>query len=286
MNRISRTNLLAVCLLMGSILMLNGCGGGASAVPTVTVKPATEFNPGGGGDEVDGTGTKDPKVPPPEAGGTGTLKGVFAYDGPAVTRASIASGVKADQVDICVADKILSERLIVNDGKLQNVFIYLKRAPKGAKTIPPPETPYLFDQKACVFLTHAGIVRVGQQLLVKNSDPIDHNTNSGGGKNPGFNFAVAGGGEKELAFDLGESKPFLVKCDVHTWMTAYLHVMDHGFGAVSAADGTFTIADLPVGKHRFDIWHEGNYLKQNHVIEIKPGDNPPVEIKFVADEFK
>jgi len=283
MIRISRTNIIAACLLVSSALILNGCGGGASAVPKVTVKPATEFNPGGSG--ASDTETPGEKIEtPPAAGGFGTLTGVFKYNGPAVTRASIASGVKADQVNICVADKILSEKLIVNDGKIQNVFFYLKRKPKGGKDIPAPETPFVFDQKSCVFLTHAGLVRAGQEILIKNSDGIDHNTNTGGGKNSGFNFVVPGSGDNKLVFDLGESKPFLVKCDVHTWMTAYLLIQDHGYGAVSAADGTFTIPDLPVGKHRFDIWHEGNYLQQNFTVEIKPGDND-IEIEFAADKF-
>ena len=38
---------------------------------------------------------------------------------------------------------------------------------------------------------------------------------------------------------------FLVKCDVHPWMSAYVGVFSHPFFAVTGDDGKFTIAGLP-----------------------------------------
>ena len=35
----------------------------------------------------------------------------------------------------------------------------------------------VFDQKECVFSSHVLPVRVGQTVVIKNSDPIGHNTN-------------------------------------------------------------------------------------------------------------
>ncbi|MBM80676.1 MAG: hypothetical protein CMJ78_08795 [Planctomycetaceae bacterium] len=263
-------------------VFIGGCGGGATAVPTVTVKPATEFDPGENGD--------DPPTPPITPGDEpkgeyGNLIGTFVYDGPVVTRASIATGVKPEDKAICVADKILSEKLIVNDGKLQNVFIYLPKAPrKGAKDIPIPE-PINYDQKGCFFLSHATIVRAGQKISFLNSDGLSHNTNVITINNEPFNQNIGPNNGVEHNFTENETKPVLVKCDIHAWMTAFMLVQDHGYNAVSGADGKFQINDLPVGTHRFSIFHEGTVLNASFPVDIKPGDNDVGEIVFKAEAF-
>ena len=40
-------------------------------------------------------------------------------------------------------------------------------------------------------------------------------------------------------------------------MKAYHLPLDHPYGVVTKADGSFEIQDLPVGTHRFVIWPEG-----------------------------
>jgi hypothetical protein len=57
-------------------------------------------------------------------------------------------------------------------------------------------------------------------------------------------------------FDKAEITPFKVKCDVHGWMKSYMAVMPHPFFAVSKADGTFTIPNLPPGTYTLVAWHE------------------------------
>jgi len=47
-----------------------------------------------------------------------------------------------------------------------------------------------------------------------------------------------------------------VKCDVHGWMEAYIAVLPHPYFAVTGADGSFTIANLPAGPYVIETWHE------------------------------
>ena len=47
-----------------------------------------------------------------------------------------------------------------------------------------------------------------------------------------------------------------VKCDVHPWMAAWVGVLDHPFFTVSAADGSFTIENVPAGTYTVEAWHE------------------------------
>ncbi len=49
---------------------------------------------------------------------------------------------------------------------------------------------------------------------------------------------------------------FLVKCDVHPWMTAYVGVFANPFFSVTGTDGKFTISGLPPGTYEITAWHE------------------------------
>ena len=47
-----------------------------------------------------------------------------------------------------------------------------------------------------------------------------------------------------------------VKCDVHSWMRAYVFVSPGPFATVTGPDGSFAIEGLPPGEHAVRIWHE------------------------------
>jgi hypothetical protein len=59
-----------------------------------------------------------------------------------------------------------------------------------------------------------------------------------------------------LTFSFTKPENFLrFKCDVHPWMFAYACVVDHPFYAVTGADGTFKIANVPPGKYTVEVLH-------------------------------
>ena len=51
-----------------------------------------------------------------------------------------------------------------------------------------------------------------------------------------------------------------LKCDVHGWMRAPLHVFDHPYYAVTDETGRFRIDGLPVGRYRVAFVHERRRL--------------------------
>jgi hypothetical protein len=47
-----------------------------------------------------------------------------------------------------------------------------------------------------------------------------------------------------------------LKCDLHTWMNAYVGVLEHPFFAVTADGGRFELKGLPPGTYTIEAWHE------------------------------
>ena len=74
-----------------------------------------------------------------------------------------------------------------------------------------------------------------------------------------FNRASSQGSVLEQVFN----KPQLVtmKCDVHSWMSGYLHVLEHEFFSVSDVEGRFEIKGLPPGTYELETWHEMRRIK-------------------------
>jgi hypothetical protein len=72
-------------------------------------------------------------------------------------------------------------------------------------------------------------------------------------------------------------------CDVHSWMNAYVGVEQHPYFAVSAADGSFTIANVPPGRRTIRVWHE-RYGWIGKPVEVKAGATAAVELSYTGAE--
>ncbi|MBC8116039.1 MAG: hypothetical protein H7062_16755 [Candidatus Saccharimonas sp.] len=274
----TRTKMQFAFVATGAALLLvtgSGCGklvNGANSATTVKYRPASKEAVA----ETTAVAVAATTDAAPGEVGVGTLKGRVVYVGSYTPLAPLfAKGAAAKDPSVCGAGVIPDESILVKDGGLANVFIYLDKIPKGA-VIPAVGNPILFDQKVCIFTPHAMLVRVKQTVKVLNADGVAHNTHTYPKKNTDFNNIVNPNDRNGIDVTYGqpEKEPFRVGCDIHSWMTAYHLPLDHPFGAVSAADGTFEIKDLPAGKHEFKVWHEaGKMVEKAFVVTIKPGDN-------------
>jgi uncharacterized protein (DUF2141 family) len=47
-----------------------------------------------------------------------------------------------------------------------------------------------------------------------------------------------------------------VKCNIHSWMHAFIGVVDNPYFAVTGTDGSFKIPNLPPGDYVLEAWHE------------------------------
>lgn len=166
------------------------------------------------------------------------------------------------------------QTVVAQDGKLANVFVYVKEGLTG--TYEAPAEAAEIDQDGCVYIPRVTGVMVGQDLAFTNSDGLLHNINAAPTNQPGFNISQPT--TMTTSRQLRQPEVMVpIQCDVHGWMHAYVGVVDHPYFAASAADGTFTIGNLPAGTYTLEAWHE-QYGTQEQQVTV--GANETVNVTF------
>jgi len=182
---------------------------------------------------------------------------------------------------------IPDEKFVINPKNLglKDVFVYLAPLSDGPLPIHPDlkaiaKKQVELDQPCCRYIPRAFVLRVGQELLLKNTSPIQHNVKADG-KNiagGGFNVLLPAGKSVAMSADKfkAERLPAAVACNIHPWMKAWLLVVDHPYATVTDENGNFTIPKAPAGKYRLIAWQEGcGWItggRDGMVIEIKKGE--------------
>jgi plastocyanin len=184
----------------------------------------------------------------------GSIKGRFLFGGDAPA----AAALKADKdVEVCGKHKLESEELVVGADKgVANVVVFVRDKEVKVNPAVKATAPAVLDNKGCRFEPHVVFVQTGQELVIKNSDAVGHNSNVATVKNPPSNNLIAAGGDTKLTFALDEAIPAQVTCNVHPWMKGWIVVRPNPYAAVSKADGSFEIKGLPVGEVELQFWHE------------------------------
>jgi plastocyanin len=175
------------------------------------------------------------------------------------------------------AGPLKEESVVVDaEGHLQNVIVYLENAPAAPPAANLP--PVVLDQVNCQYVPHVVALRAGQTLHVTTSDPTMHNVHGLCTANDAFNFAlVAKGQSKDLVFT--EPERFPIRCDVHPWMKAFVQVFPHPWFAVSAADGSFEIRNVPSGTYTLVAWQE-KYGEQRIPVTVADGQTVTTPVTF------
>ena len=189
----------------------------------------------------------------------GSIKGKFVYDGTVPTPKKLTLTMNAE---VCKQHHPVDETLLVDaSGGLANVIVFI-RVKRGVKLEVHPNYEATandkieLDNKFCRFAPHVEMIRTSQTLVLKNSDPVSHNAKMDFFANPKYNLMIPSENSREIKLGEAEQRPASVGCSVHPWMSGYLIVRDDPYAAVSAADGTFEIKDIPAGEHEFVFWQE------------------------------
>lgn len=213
-----------------------------------------------------------------------------ALASPAVTGTVTYSGkvpalkpISMDADPACAAKHttpVPSDMLVLGAGNaMANVMVRVKSAVTGS--FPAPAQAVVIDQKGCHYSPHVVGVMVGQTLQLRNSDGLLHNVHALPKVNAPFNMAMpANRTEADTKFGKEEGM-FLVKCDVHGWMTAYVGVFANPYFAVTGADGKFSISGLAPGTYEIEAWHEKLGTKTG-TVTVVAGKPATVDFAFSA----
>jgi plastocyanin len=211
-------------------------------------------------------------------GGSGPagIRGTVTYAGPDTDKPismqgdPTCAGLHPTPVD--------GNEIALRDGKLANVFIYVKSGLEG-KSFPVPAEKRRVDQRGCLFSPHVLGVQVGQTVALTNGDATLHTVHALPAANAESNDPQPQGAPPiDRRFDRPEVMVPL-RCDIHPWMVAYVGVVRHPYYAVSGEDGAFSIQNLPPGRYTLEAWHE-TLGTQTREVTIAPGQTATVDFDF------
>ncbi len=163
---------------------------------------------------------------------------------------------------------------------VKNVLVIVEDVKEGKA---PPKKDLEIDNIKCRFDPLVGIAYKGSKFIIKNSDPIFHNTSLGklltrGRRRTVYNLALP---KKDQVIRKPVRVTGLVdvKCDAHPWMRAYVYASRHPYVAITDDGGSFEIRDLPPGRYRVRFWHEG-FEEVVKNVEVKAGGVTEVKVTF------
>ena len=226
--------------------------GNTPAAATGTAKPAAA------GD------TKPAKSAEAGKKGKGVIKGAVSFTGTAPEMKVPPARLKnAD----CKGEELPLNAVIVKDGKLKDVLV---RIAPGQLDGYEASGDISIDQKGCMYSPRIMGALPSQKVKISNSDAFLHNVNAGLGTETLFNSPQAKGADPIVKSDFEDPGIYRLKCDVHSWMRAFVVVNDNPFYAVSGDDGTFTIKGVPDGKYKLEAWHS-QYGSKTTDVDVKGG---------------
>jgi hypothetical protein len=254
------------------LLLLAACGGDADLLVARDIGPIYAGGSGGG------------DYGPDKAGGApGRITGKVRFEGAEFAR---------KKLDITTADGfctkghpegLYSEWFTLGEsGALGNVIVYVREGASGGKYETPSE-PVVLDQVKCQYIPHVVVIRVGQPLVIKSSDNTLHNVHMTGPAVPGgeLNQSMSRPAQLDAITFRKQEVAQRVYCDVHSWMESWIAVLPHPFHAITAADGTFTIENVPPGKYLLAAWQEKLGETAQGMKEVTVPAGGAVTVEFV-----
>lgn len=172
--------------------------------------------------------------------------------------------------------RILQEFSVAADGGLKDAVVVLVDATKGKPfTFEPPT----IEARDCRFLPFVSVVKDRSEVNVVNMDPVFHDIQAYETSHLGprvlFNMPLpmnphhkhnvgadshehlAGQPMKEVIRMTKDRRIFVMQCGFHAYMESWGLAVDNPYFAITQADGTFSIRDVPPGDYTLLAWHPG-----------------------------
>jgi hypothetical protein len=136
-----------------------------------------------------------------------------------------------------------------------NAAVWLLQAPAfpQGEGVPAPTEPVRLTQRGGHFVPHVLVTRQGAELQMGTSDDEADFQTSGAAS---VSVRLRRGQMRSLALPRGGL--IEIRSESRPWMTpATVHVLGHGYHAVTGPDGRFRLPAVPSGEYDVILWHEG-----------------------------
>jgi plastocyanin len=214
-----------------------------------------------------------PKAAPIDPATTATITGTITFEGtppkPKAIDMSNDPGCKGQAT---------SEQVVVDDGHLANVLVYVKDG-LGNRTFDPPQQSVTIKQEGCRYVPHMAAVMTGQPVRFEDADPTLHNIHPMPKQNREWNQSqMPNSGPLDKTFSTAEMM-IPIKCNQHPWMHMYLSVISNPFFAVTGKDGKFTLQGLPPGTYTVAAVQE-KYGEKTQTITVGAKDDKNISFSY------
>jgi plastocyanin len=206
-------------------------------------------------------------------GGTIVGEVTYAGDPPAPEKIPVTKDEK-----VCGSEAKIAPDLTVGPNKgIKDVVLRVADIQKG-KAVAKPEKPPALDQKNCEYHPFAQMFPVNTTLEILNNDDVLHNVKTKGTSKTQFNMAQPKF-KRKLTYEFKIPEIVQVECNVHGWMHGTLVVAEHPYYALTDANGSFKIADVPPGQYTLNVWHPvlGQHTKE---VTVKEKEEVKVAIEL------
>jgi hypothetical protein len=254
--------------VVGAMLALTVCSKGEQS----TVQAAPPATPS----------TQPTTTTTDDAQAGGTITGKVTFTGTAPRNRPIDMSEEA----VCKAKYKTAppaeENVVTGAGNaLANVFVYVSAGLPANAKFQAPAAPVVLDQDGCRYHPHVFGIMVGQNLEIRNSDPVLHNIKAIAKKNRPFNVSQPTAGMKTNRTFSAPEVMVNLECNVHGWMKAFLGVRPDPFYAVTGPDGSFSIKGLPPGTYTIEAWHE-RFGTQTATVTVTATGSKTANLTFAA----
>lgn len=186
--------------------------------------------------------------------------------------------------------RILQDFSVASDRGLKDTVVLLVDATKGKPFRFEPPT---IEAKDCRFLPFVSVVKDRSEVNVVNLDPVFHDIQAYETSHLGprvlFNTPLpmnphhkrnvgadshehlAGQPMKEVIRMTKDRRIFVMQCGFHAYMESWGMAVDNPYFAITQADGTFLLGDVPPGDYTVMVWHPGvgATMKKNVTVSAK-----------------
>ena len=223
--------------------------------------------------ELQASATRPANITPIDPATAATITGTVHFDGTPPT----AKHIDMSNDPGCKGSAA-SEQVVVDNGALANVLVYVKDG-LGDRSFAPPSHVVNIKQEGCRYEPHVAAVMTGQPVRFQDTDQTLHNIHSMSKQNSEFNQSQMPNSQPlEKTFSTPELM-IPIKCNQHPWMQMYLSVLGNPFFAVTDKDGKFSLQGLPPGTYTIAAVQE-KYGEKTLTVTVGAKDDKDISFTY------